>query len=401
MATNSDTGVLREGGGPRRATFLELFFDLVFVFALTRITDRLAEDFTSERRIVLTEVGQTTLLLLALYLTWVLAAWVTSRYDPERATVQLVIVAVMFGAMVMAVAVPTAFSARGPLFAGAYVAVAVGRPLLLMLALWGNKEQQRIPARIVCWSTASAVLWIAGAIAPEGIRGDLLWVAALALDYLGLILGWPTPGLGRARIRAWDIAGEHLAERYQTFVLIALGESILLIGLTYSSGDLGVGRSAGFVVAFATTVLLWRLYFFRAGHLLTRAVAETSRPAKLGQSAIYSHLVMVAGIIAAAVGYELVINHPVGRTDPAWLAVIVGGPALFLAGRIRFGYDVFGRVSPPRLIGLLVLAAVAPALVHVPPVAAAVTATLVLAGVAAVDAVLARGRPLRAPSPPP
>jgi low temperature requirement protein LtrA len=97
MATNSDTRVLREGGGTQRATFLELFFDLVFVFALTGLSRRLISDFTSEREIVLPEVGQTTLLLLALWLTWTLAAWVTSRYDPQRPTVQLVIVAVMSG----------------------------------------------------------------------------------------------------------------------------------------------------------------------------------------------------------------------------------------------------------------------------------------------------------------
>jgi low temperature requirement protein LtrA len=231
--------------------------------------------------------------------------------------------------MLMAVAVPEAFGARGPLFAGAYVAVAVGRPLLLMLALRGNKEQQRIPARIVCWSAVSAVPW-----------------------------------------------------------------------LTYSADKLHADRSAAFIVAFATTVLLWRLYFFRAGHLLTRAVAESARPAKLGFSAIYTHLVMVAGIIAAAVGYELVINHPFGRTDLVWLAVILGGPALFLAGRTRFEYEVFGRVSRSRLIGLLLLAALAPVMVFVAPLAVAMTATLVLAGMAIADAARARGRQLEAPTPP-
>lgn len=228
----------------------------------------------------------------------------------------------------------------------------------------------------------------------------MLWTAALAVDYLGLILGWPTPGLGRSRVPAWYIAGEHLAERYQQFILIALGESILLTGLTYSADKLHADRSAAFIVAFPTTVLLWRLYFFRAGHLLTRAVAESARPAKLGFSAIHTHLVMVAGIIAAAVGYELVINHPLGRTDLVWLAVILGGPALFLAGRTRLEYEVFGRVSRSRLIGLLLLAALAPVMVFVAPLAVAMTATLVLAGMAIADAARARGRQLEAPTPP-
>ncbi|MGN9778195.1 low temperature requirement protein A [Micromonospora sp. H33] len=400
MTTGPAAGILREGGGRNQATFLELFFDLVFVFALTRVTQRLAEDFTTQRRIVLPEVGQTTLLFLALWLVWTLAAWVTSRYNPERPLIRLLIVAVMFGSMIMAVSVPEAFADDAPVFAGAYVTIQLGRPLALMLALRGDKQQQRIPARIACWSAVSAIGWIWGATLPEGKANGILWALALGVEYLGFLLGWPTPGLGRARIPGWRIAGEHLAERHQHFLIIALGESILLTGLTFSAGPFGVEQTAAFMVSFATTVLLWQIYFSRAGYALAEAVRAAEWTTRLSLSSTYTHMFMVAGILATAVGYELIIRHPTGHTDPAWLAVILGGPALFLAGRSRFGYEVFGRRSRTGIGGLLALAALAPGMVLVPPLAVASAALLVLAGVAVASAIRGRRRPSDGPTPP-
>ena len=129
-------------------------------------------------------------------------------------------------------------------------------------------------------------------------------------------------------------------------------------------------------------------------------MAQAPDPFRVGLSAVYSHLVMVAGVVVTAVGYELVIGHPFGHTQPAWIAVILGGPALFLAGRALFEYAVFARVSWDRPIGVLVLAALAPAMLLVPPLLVAIAATTVLAGVAVSDAARARGRPPEPPSPP-
>ncbi|MEH1057079.1 low temperature requirement protein A [Micromonospora sp. CPCC 206171] len=391
-----DEGLRRPGHGPQRATFLELFLDLAFVFALGRVSQRLVEDLTKERRILLPEVGQTALLVLALWLVWSLAAWVTSRYDPQRTAIQLIIVGVMFGCMLMAVAVDNAFSGRAPLFAGAYVAVQVGRPLALMLLLRGH-EQWRIGLRIVCWHAVSAVLWIVGAILP--MARVAVWTLALAFEYAGLALGWPTPGLGRSRIWQWAIAVEHLAERYRQFVLIAFGESILLTGVTFSGGALEAGRTVAFVVAFATTVLLWRIYFGRSGEALVPRIVGHPRRGRIVEFGIYTHLVVVAGIVTTAVGYELVIDHPSGHLDPAWLAVILGGPALFLAGRAAGEYAVVRRVPPSRLVGLLALAALAPALVRLSPLASGIAAAGVLAGIVVADMVRVWRRPGERPSP--
>jgi low temperature requirement protein LtrA len=400
MTSGGGAKLLRRHEGSERATFLELFLDLIYVFALTRLSQRLVEDFTTLRQIVLPEVGQTTLLLLALWLVWVHAAWVTSRYDPQQPMIQLVIVMIMFGSMIMAVALPHAFGTRGLVFALTYVAIQVGRPLALLLALRGQ-PRWRIPARILCWAALSAVPWIAGAaLFPQSPARGLLWTLAVALDYTGFALGRPVPGLGRTRISvSTTIAGEHLAERYQQFLIIALGESILITGQTFAN-EFTPDRVLPIAVSFATTVLIWRIYFHRAGTVLPAAIKAAPRPAHLGQSEFYTHLVMVAGIVATSVGHALVIDHPLGHLDPTWLAIIFGGPALFLAGRSQLEYQVFGRVSRPRVIALLALAALAPAMVPLPPLIAISTAAVVLAAVAVRDTMRVWKRPPEAPSPP-
>jgi low temperature requirement protein LtrA len=391
MTTSRAAELLREREDPQRATFLELFFDLALIFAFTRVSARLVEDLTSERRIVLTEAGQTLLLFLALWSVWAGTAWVGDRFDPRRPEIQLLVIASMFGSLVMAVALPEAFGDRSLIFATAYVAIHLSRGLYLVLALHGY-EAQRITARTLFWFGVSAMPWIAGALAPEGTARGVLWTVAVTVDYTAAVLRWPTPGLGRSHTSELPVVPEHQAERYQQILIIALGESILVMGLTFSGGGFEADRTAAFVVSFATTALLWRIYIHHAGARLAAAIASSPNPGRLAQWASSTHLLMVGGIVATAVGYELVIQHPFGHTDPAWLAVILGGPALFLVGRIRIEYAVFARVSRNRLIGLLVLAAAAPAMILVPPLMAASTATLVLAGVAASDAARARRR---------
>ena len=399
MATSRAAELLRKPGQSQRATFLDLFFDLVFVFALTRVTQRLLEDFTSEQRIVVSEAGQTLLLLLALWLVWVYTAGIADPYDPQRPEIQLLVVATMFGSMVMAVALPEAFGDRGLVFASAYLAIHIGRDLFFVLALRGHEARRRA-ARPLFWFGISAVPWMAGALFPEGVERGVLWTVAVTMDYTAVMLRWPTPGLGRLAAAEVPVVAEHLAERYQQFFIIALGEAILVIGLAFSGGGFGAGRAAAFVVAFASTVLLWRIYIYRAGTLLPAAIAAAPDPARIARSAASAHLPMVAGVVAIAVGHELVIEHPFGHTDPAWIAVILGGPALFLAGRALFEYAVFGRVSRNRVIGLLVLAVMAPAMVLLPPLVVAIAATVVLVGIAVSDSVRAWGHPPEQPSPP-
>jgi low temperature requirement protein LtrA len=399
MATSWAAELLRKPGQPQRATFLELFFDLVFVFALTRVSQRLVEDITSQRRIVLTEAGQTLLLLLALYMVWQITALVTDWYDPQRPEIQLVVVATMLGSLVMAAALPEAFATWGAIFAGAYVAIHLGRGLFLVPALRGHPAQRRA-ARVLFWFSLSAVPWIIGALFPESVARGVLWTVAVAMDYTGLALRWPTPRLGRVPVSEMPVDPEHLSERYRQFFIIALGELILETGVAYSQSGFAAGSNAAFVVSFATTALLWRIYIYRAGQLLPAALGKAREPARLARFSIPAHLLMIAGIVVIAPGIELVITHPFGHTDPAWKAFILGGPALFLAGRAIIEYVVFGRVSRSRLVGVLVLGACAPVTRLLPPLVVMIAPALVLAGIAASDVSRAKGRPAEPPAPP-
>ena len=305
----------------------------------------------------------------------------------------------MFGILVMAAAVPEAFSRRGPVFAGAYVTLMFGGTALTVLLLRGQ-EAQRHGMRVLFWFSMSAVLWIAGAFLPGWVRGAL-WITAAVVEYAAIALGFPTPRLGRSGRRRTEIVitEEHVAERYQLFFIIALGEPILVTGLTYGSGEFTADRTAAALVAFTTTALLWRIYIHRAGALLAEAIAAAPGT-RVVILMVYSHMIMSAGIVAIAVADELVIAHPLGHADPAWVAIILGGPALFLAGRATFEYAVFGRVSAPRVIGTLALLALTPAMRPAPPLAVATTAALILAGVAVADALRTRRLPSEQPSPP-
>ncbi|MFG3704922.1 low temperature requirement protein A [Micromonospora sp. NPDC047670] len=390
--------LLRPEVSSTRATFLELFFDLVFVFALTRVSLRLVDGAGDSAAGLAAEIVRTGVLFLALWLLWTITVWVTSRYEPERSVIQFVVVGSMFGAMVMAVALPGAFEERALPFVLAYLAVMIGRPSVVAVAL-RRHPRRTVPLRLAAWAALGAVPWLAGVFAPEQLRLPL-WVLALAVDGTGLVLGWPLPRLGPARASGWLIAGEHLADRYQQIFLISLGESILVIGLTYSGMAFTADRAGAFTIAFLTTALLWRIYFHRAGHLLAEALRVARSPGRLGASVAATHLVVVVGVLSTAVGYELVIAHPYGRIDPTWLFFVVGGPAIFLVGRARFEYEIFGRVSWSRSGGLLALLLLAPALVLGSPMAAQAVVAVVLAGVALADAWRSRGRAPEIPASP-
>jgi low temperature requirement protein LtrA len=269
----------------------------------------------------------------------------------------------MFGAAVLAAVVPEAFSTRGLVFAGAYVAVQVGRSPFLMVITRGERRPEWLPElRLLFWFGVSALPWLAGAFVQGWARG-VLWALAVAVDYTALGLGLPTPGLGRTSTAEFAVSGEFVAERQRQFVIIALGELILVTGLTFTSSGFGAGHTAAAVVAFATAALLWRVYIYRAGEILGAAVAAAPDPLRVGISSVFAHLAMVVGLVVVSAGDELVITHPAGHTRPSWIAVIFGGPALFLAGRALLEYVVFSRVSKDRVIGVPVLAAVSPVMV--------------------------------------
>lgn len=283
-------------------------------------------------------------------------------------------------------------------FASIYVSVQVLRHLWLVL-LGGDRQSQLVSLRILFWSALSAVPWITGIFA-EGNARMAWWTLAVGLDYLGGILDFPTPRLGRAGLRAQWVAEEHLTERYRQVLIIAFGETILISGIQFSPYAFQPDRTAALIVAFVTTVLLWRIYFYRAGLLLPAAIASARAPGHVGELASYAHVLMVAGIGTSAVGDKLTIADPFGQTELASVLAILGGPALFLVGRGMLDYVAFSRVSWSRPIGVVVLAALIPVTLRLPQVLVAVVAAVVLTGIAAANALAWRLTP-RTPAPPP
>ncbi|MET7373537.1 low temperature requirement protein A [Micromonospora arida] len=383
----------------RRANFLELFFDLVLVFALSGVVSRVAPDLTSDtaaRR--WGALLYVPLLVLPIMWLWTTTSHITSRFDPRRPAVQAMVLLTALGLVFMASSLPYAFRERGYAFAVPYVALQLGRPLLLIW-LVPNRAQRALNARAAIWFAVSAVPWLAGALVEDEARVSL-WALGTAIDLLSARSGWPVPGMSRQLHSAWEpTKTHHLADRYEQILLIALGESVLSLGITYTSTPVSLATTLALLVGFTTTVLLWRIYYYRAGQVLPEAVDSAGDKVRAGRNTGRAHVLMVLGIVLVAVGYEVVLVHPGGSVRPAWLVVILGGPIVYVVGRMVLECVVFNRLARRRLIGIVVLAVAALPLAFTTPLIAATAVLVILLGVALADARQARGRPLEAPSP--
>ncbi|MGW0214829.1 low temperature requirement protein A [Micromonospora chokoriensis] len=373
MASRADR-LLRGRDSPLSASFLELFFDLAFVLALSQLAEHLLHDLTVAGAL------RTALLLTGIWWIWVPTTWFADWYDPESPAVRWLLVASALGALLVGVAIPQALDGRGLLFAGAYVSVHIARGVVTTFALRGHPRQTRT-LRILCWFSVSAIPWLAGGLLPDWRVP--LWLLALALDLTGPRLGWPTPLMGRTRQQELHLAGGHFAERYQQIMIIALGELVLVAGLSYAGTDLHLPQTAAFLLVFATAVLIGLLYVTPAGQRLGPAI-ERADPSRLGVVTGYVHLVMIAGLVVTSVGAELSIAHPSRTGDRTAVVVILSGPTLFLIGRILFSVAIHRRLSWPRVAALFVLAAAA-GLLRMPLLAVSAVATVVVLVVVVLD----------------
>jgi low temperature requirement protein LtrA len=370
----------RDQGEEQRASNLELFYDLVFVFAVTQVSHVLLDDLSWHG------AWHATLALLVAWWAWNYTTWVTNELDPDAVPVRLLLLAIMLGSLLLAVAIPEAFDGRALLFAGSYVAIQVGRHLFLtfVVADRGTIERERA-GHILAWFLAAGVLWLAGALA-DGTARSLLWLAALVIDYSAPMATYWLPGRPRLTAASWTVQTAHFAERFQLFIIIALGETIVLTGATTAKLPLDTARVTAFVLAFVSTAALWWLYFTYVATIaerrLERADADRTNLARDGYT--YLHVVLVAGIIVSAVGDELVIAHPTDVLPAVEVAVLVVGPALYLIGHGLFRLRMAGTISWKRLTGAVACLAVgalgsfAPALV----LAALLVAILVIVIVA-------------------
>jgi len=385
----------RRPGVEQRATSLELFYDLVFVFAVTQVSHLLLEHLTWEG------VGQSALVLLVVWWSWNYTTWVTNELAPESIVVRLLLIALMLGSLLMAIAIPEAFGEQALLFAGSYVAIQVGRhTFLTFVAAERGTPEARRAGRILVWFAAAGVLWIAGALA-DGSARTALWLAALALDYGAPLVTFWLPGVQRLRPEAWEVGTEHFAERFQLFIIIALGESIVVTGATTAQLDLTTATVAAFAVAFLASAALWWLYFNLVAAIAARRLARAESRTLLARDAYtYLHVVLVAGILLNAVGDELVIAHPSDELPDAELAAVVCGPALYLLGHVALRLRTTGTIAGRRLAGAIACLAIGAVGTALPALAVAALLVAVLVAVIVADQVAAKRRSRRGePSP--
>jgi low temperature requirement protein LtrA len=367
----------RAAGAHVRVTNIELFFDLVFVYAVTQLSHTLLHGLN------LVSASQVLLLFLAVWWVWVFTSWVTNWLDPEHPLVRLLLLMLMLAGLLLSIALPDAFAGRGLLFAGAYVFMQVGRTLFMLWALGGAAPaNKRNFQRITAWLVSSGVLWLVGGWL-DGEWRAWCWVVALMLEYLGPALAFQVPGLGRSSTADWDIDGGHLAERCSQFVIIALGESVLATGSSFADTLAQPQALLAFVSAFVGSVAMWWIYFdlgAERGSVAIRHAPDPGRTARIAYT--YLHLLIVAGIIVGAVADELTLRDPSQHVDAIGSAVLIGGPALYLLGNAWFKKTVNSTNLPlSHLIGMGLLAALAVAAAWQPPsvLALGLATTLVLA----------------------
>jgi low temperature requirement protein LtrA len=330
-----------------RVEYVELFFDLVFVFAVTQTSHTLLHHLTAGGAI------QALLLFMAVWWVWIYTSWVTNWLDPRQGSVRLMLLVLMLAGLLLSTSIPEAFGGKGLAFAAAYVFMQLGRSLFMMWALKNhNPGNYRNFLRISIWLAVSGIAWIAGGLV-EGEARFVLWIIALAIDYVSPAAGFYVPGLGRSTTADWDIDGGHLSERCALFVIIALGESVLATGATFSEMAWNGQHVAAFLVAFVGTVAMWWIYFNIGADYAARRIEESEDPGAIARVAYtYMHIVIVAGIIVAAVSDELVLAHPTGH-GAGWAAVLViaGATLIYIVGNMLFKARIFGRPPLSHIVG--------------------------------------------------
>ncbi|WP_160003560.1 low temperature requirement protein A [Rhizobium sp. 18055] len=335
-----------------KASFPELFFDLVFVFALIQLSHTLAADFSTAT------LAESFLLILAIWWLWIYTTWVTNLLDTDREAVRMLLFALMFGGVLLAIALPEAFGDHGVVFAALYCAMQLGRSVFMLFAFRRVDDASYLTfVRITVWVVASSLFWMAGAFADLESR-VLLWSFALVLEYASPLARFWVPSLGPSPRESLDISGEHMAERCALFVILCLGETILTTGRNAAEHMQSNLTFAVFCSAFLTTGFMWWIYFHHGQQKTADKAEETSAPATVAHGLFtYGHLPIVAGIILTAVGEDFSLSHPDEQSSIKNALAILGGPALFLAGNIWL--KVAAAEKPPlsHIAGVVILVA--------------------------------------------
>jgi len=337
----------RQAERGRRVTPLELFFDLVFVFAITQVSSFLSHDPTWGGLL------RGLLLLGTLWWAWSAYAWLTNTLDPEEGAIRLAVLAAVAAMLVVSLAAPGAFGADGVIFGVAYLVVRALHLVLFAFAGRGDRDLLRAVVRIVPGAIlGAALLVVAGFL--NGSTQLALWGAAVAVNYLGALLG---------HMRGWRVSPEHFVERFGLIVIIALGESIVAIGVGAAGIPLDAGVIAAALLGITVAACLWWSYFDWVVFVAQARLAEArgARRAALARDAYsYLHLPMVAGIVLFAFGLKTTLPD-VTRSLPTVPALgLVGGIALYLLAHVALRLRIGGGLGRGRPIASVLLLGLLP-----------------------------------------
>ena len=358
-------GVLRplDVEGTPRVTSMELFFDLVYVFTIIQLSHYLIAHETWRGGL------EAAVLFAAVWWAWNYTAWSANWLDPDHQGGRCLMIVLMACALCMAVAMPTAYTDRAALFVGGYVTMALVRAGYMTLAFRGQRMGRNY-LQLGIWSALSACFWIAGVVVPEWRLA--LWLAAVAVDYAGPFATFWVPGLGGTPMETWLLRGHHLLERCQLVFIIALGESILLLGAMLIKHPLTPDVATAAAFGFLLIVALWWLYFGPLTDIGEHSFTEQDDHARLARAGLaYAHGFMVCGAIVVAVMIEQVVAHPLDPTH-GFTAIVAGvGPALFLAGSAAFLCTMAKNTPPAYPLAVVVIALWCSAafLLHLPALA--------------------------------
>lgn len=319
-----------------RVTNMELFFDLVYVFSIIQLSHFLLAHETWLGAL------EALTLFAAVWWAWNYTAWATNWLDPDHAGGRLLMAILMGCALLMAVAMPQAYGERAGLFAGAYVAMAVIRAGYMAL-LFRGQRMGRNYAQLLAWSAFSGLFWIAGAALPE--QRVSFWIAAVLIDYAAPYAGFWLPRAGATPMESWPLRGLHLLERNQQVFIIALGESILLLGGLLVDQPLRADVLAAAALGFLLIVTLWRIYFVHLSEAGEHRFVHAADHATLARAGLaYAHGVMVCGAIVVAVAIELIVAHPRDAIHAPTALIAFAGPTIFLTGSAMFHRTMAARM---------------------------------------------------------
>ena len=340
-------------------SYSELLFDLIYVFSVTQLSHYLLHNLTWEGLL------KETILWFAVWMLWQHTIWVTNWFNPDTRPIRILLFISMLVGLVMAAAIPYAFTYRGLIFAVCYVLIQAGRTLYIIGVL-GDHHLAANFKRIMGWFCISAVFWITGAIL-QGEWQILLWIIAAICDYTAPMHGFALPRLGRSdSSKEWTIEGHHLVERCQLFVIIAFGETLLMTGASLSEVEEWtplVIISA--VISFIGSLAMWWVYFDVSSEAGSRKIQEVKDPGKLGLIYNAIHIVLVGALIICAVGDELIVAHPEQEMRAEVVFVLIIGPIVYILANSIYKYVTCRMLPLSHIIAVIALALLLPCPYHI------------------------------------